>query len=40
LVIFGVVLGGLAWRTGRLGPGIVAHLAFNAITVIQLAATR
>jgi membrane protease YdiL (CAAX protease family) len=34
---FGVVLGVLAWRTGRLGPSIVAHLAFNATTVISFA---
>ena len=31
---FGVVLSFLAWRTGRLGPGIVAHLAFNTTTVL------
>ncbi len=31
---FGVVLGVLAWRTGRLGPSIIAHMAFNASTVI------
>lgn len=31
---FGMVLGLLAWRTGRLGPSIVAHMAFNATTVI------
>ena len=31
---FGVVLSVLAWRTGRLGPGIVAHLAFNTTTVL------
>ena len=36
LVAFGVVLGLLAHRTGRLGPGIAAHMAFNAITVISL----
>ena len=36
LVAFGVVLGLLAHRTGRLGPGIFAHMAFNAITVISL----
>lgn len=31
---FGMVLGLLAWRSGRLGPSIVAHVAFNATTVI------
>jgi len=36
LVAFGVVLGVLAVRTGRLGPGIWAHAAFNAVTVILL----
>jgi membrane protease YdiL (CAAX protease family) len=33
---FGAVLGTLAVRTGRLGPGIVAHMAFNAVTVMAL----
>lgn len=37
LVAFGVVLGVLAWRTGRLGPGIVTHVCFNLVTVILLA---
>ena len=37
LVGFGVVLGVLAMRTGRLGPGIFAHLSFNAATVVALA---
>jgi membrane protease YdiL (CAAX protease family) len=37
LVLFGAVLGALAVRTGRLGPGIFAHAAFNAVTVILLA---
>jgi membrane protease YdiL (CAAX protease family) len=36
LIVFGLVLGVLAERTGRLGPGIVAHAAFNAATVISL----
>lgn len=34
---FGIVLCALAWRSGRLGPGIVAHAAFNATTFIALA---
>lgn len=34
---FGMVLCILAWRTGRLGPGIVAHASFNATTFIALA---
>jgi len=40
LAVFGVIVGMLAWRTGRLGPGIVAHLTFNGITVVALALTR
>lgn len=35
---FGVVLGLLAVKTGRLGPSIVAHLSFNAVTVVTLLA--
>ena len=37
LAAFGIVLGVLAWRTGRLAPGIAAHAAFNAAAVISLA---
>jgi membrane protease YdiL (CAAX protease family) len=33
LAAFGVVLGVLAWRTGRLAPGMAAHAAFNAVAV-------
>ena len=40
LVAFGVVLGVLAHRTGRLGPSIFAHMAFNAITVVSLVAAH
>jgi membrane protease YdiL (CAAX protease family) len=40
LVVFGLVLGYLAWRTGRLGPGIVAHACFNLVTVVTLALNR
>jgi uncharacterized protein len=36
LILFGLVLGVLAEKTGRLGPGIVAHAAFNAATVLSL----
>ena len=39
LVAFGVVLGLLAHRYGRLGPSMVAHVAFNAATVAILLAT-
>jgi CAAX protease family protein len=37
LALFGAILGYLAVRTGRLGPGIWAHAAFNALAVAFLA---
>ncbi len=37
---FGMVLAYLAWRTDRLGPGIVAHMTFNTLAVVSLLATR
>ena len=40
LAVFGAVVGALAWRTGRLGPGIVAHITFNSITVVAIALSR
>ena len=40
LIAFGVVLAVLAQRAGRLGPAIVAHMAFNATTVAILVGTR
>lgn len=36
LAVFGVVLALLAWRTGRLAPGIGAHAAFNAVAVLSV----
>jgi membrane protease YdiL (CAAX protease family) len=36
LAVFGVILGVLAWRTGRLTPGIGAHAAFNAAAVVSV----
>jgi membrane protease YdiL (CAAX protease family) len=36
LVLFGIVAGILAYRTGRLGPAIAAHVVFNMVTVISL----
>ena len=36
LFVFGLVLGLLAWRTGRLGPSIWAHLTFNAVAAATL----
>ncbi len=40
LAVFGVVLALLARRTGRLGPSIAAHAAFNAAAVISLIHTH
>lgn len=40
LVVFGVVLGVLAHRYGRLGPAVVAHVAFNTATVAIFLGTR
>lgn len=39
LAVFGAILGWLAWRSGRLGPSIVAHVTFNLLTLVQLALT-
>lgn len=36
LAVFGMVLGVLAWRTGRLTSSIAAHAAFNASAVLAL----
>lgn len=36
LVAFGLVLGTITARAGRLGPAIVTHAAFNATTVVTL----
>jgi membrane protease YdiL (CAAX protease family) len=36
LLVFGLILGFLAWRSGRLGPAIWAHVGFNAITAATL----
>lgn len=40
LVAFGLVLGYMAWRTGRLGLSICTHAFFNLVTVVALAAER
>jgi membrane protease YdiL (CAAX protease family) len=40
LIGFGLVCGWLAVRTGRLGPGIWAHAAFNAVAVVSLWLSR
>lgn len=37
LTAFGVVVGVLAYRTGRLGPAIATHFFFNLTTVVALA---
>ncbi|MGH9056575.1 MAG: lysostaphin resistance A-like protein [Acidimicrobiales bacterium] len=36
LAVFGIVLALLAWRTRRLGPGMAAHAAFNAVAVLSV----
>lgn len=38
LFLFACVLAWLTASTGRLGPAVVAHMAFNATTVVQLVA--
>jgi membrane protease YdiL (CAAX protease family) len=38
LAVFGMVLALLAQRSGRLGPSIFAHMAFNGVTVFALLA--
>jgi len=40
LTVFGAALAVLAIRTGRLGPGIVAHAVFNLFTIVYLAVTH
>lgn len=37
---FGVLLSALAWSTGRLGPGFIAHVTFNTATFIALSRTH
>jgi len=36
LLAFGVILGLLAWRSGRLGPAIWAHVSFNVVAAAGL----
>lgn len=36
LTVFGAILATLAVKTGRLGPGIVAHAGFNLFTLLYL----
>lgn len=36
LFAFGIVLGVLRWRSGRLAPSIVAHASFNLVAVVAL----
>lgn len=38
LTLVGLVLGYLAWSTGRLGPAIIAHITFNAFTLTAILA--
>lgn len=39
LAAFGMVLSWLAYRTGRLGPGMLAHGAFNLVAVVATASS-
>jgi membrane protease YdiL (CAAX protease family) len=36
LVAFGLVLGVMRWKSGRLGPAIFAHLGFNVVAAVSL----
>ncbi len=36
LFCFALILAWLTTKTGRIGPAVVAHMAFNATTVVQL----
>ncbi|MCX6511083.1 MAG: type II CAAX endopeptidase family protein [Actinobacteria bacterium] len=36
LLLFGVVLGFMAWRSGRIGPSIWAHVGFNVVAATGL----
>ena len=36
LAVFGVILGMVSYRTGRLGMNMVAHAAFNGIALIAV----
>ncbi len=36
LLAFGIVLGVMRWRSGRLGPSIWAHLGFNVVAAASL----
>lgn len=40
LAAFGAVLAYMAWRTGRLGMSIGAHMAFNAAAVLSVVSLR
>jgi CAAX protease family protein len=38
LAMFGIVLAGISYRTGRLGMNMVAHASFNLVAIISIAA--
>ena len=40
LAVVGMVFGVMAWRSGRLGPSIAAHLTFNAAAVLTVVHLR
>jgi membrane protease YdiL (CAAX protease family) len=37
LAMFGIVLAGISYRTGRLGMNMVAHASFNLVAIISIA---
>ena len=36
LLLFGIILGVMAWRSGRIGPSIWAHVGFNVVAAVGL----
>jgi membrane protease YdiL (CAAX protease family) len=36
LLVFGIILGVLAWKSGRIGPSIWAHVGFNVVAAASL----
>ena len=36
LILVGLVLGVATWRSGRIGPSVVAHGVFNLCTLLVL----
>jgi uncharacterized protein len=40
LILFGIILGTLVVKTGRLGPSVLAHMTFNMLAIAGLLAAR